>query len=147
MINRVAQRLCVLLFVFACTTIHADTLQIPLSGMGETPSSGELVVNPALLENGEIELGAQKVQNFSISHTGGPDALSIEIQSIEIGGQDSFDFISDYVGYNVLETGQTIDFSVTFAPVTLGYKKAFLRINHSGENSPHLVLLLSLIHI
>ena len=141
MINRVAQRLCVLLFVFACTTIHADTLQIPLSGMGETPSSGELVVNPALLENGEIELGAQKVQNFSISHTGGPDALSIEIQSIEIGGQDSFDFISDYVGYNVLETGQTIDFSVTFAPVTLGYKKAFLRINHSGENSPHLVLL------
>ena len=141
MINRVAQRLCVLLFVFACTTIHADTLRIPLSGMGEVPSSGELVVNPALLENGEIELGNQKVQNFSISHTGGPEALSIEVLSVEIGGQDSFDFVSDYVGYNILETGQTIDFTVTFAPVTLGYKKAFLRINHSGENSPHLVLL------
>ena len=141
MINCVVQRLCVLVFALSSFIVSADTIQIPLSGTGEVPSTTDMVVNPALLENGEVEVGAQRVQEFAISHTGGADAAAIEIWSIEVGGQDSYDFTSDYAGYNILETGQTVNFGVTFSPVTLGYKKAFLKIEHSGENSPHLVLL------
>jgi len=141
MIRCVAQRVCVLCFVLASFITSADTIQIPLSGIGEVPSVDGLSVNPSLLENGEIEIGAQKVQEFSISHIGDADSQNIEVLSVEVGGQDSYDFVSDYVGYNTLVAGQTFSFSVTFSPVTLGYKKAFLRIEHSGENSPHLVLL------
>ena len=141
MIRCVAQRVCILFFALTSFITHADTIQIPLSGIGEVPSLDGLSINPSLLENGEIELGAQKVQEFSISHTGGADSPNIDILSVEVGGQDSYDFVSDYVGYNALTAGQVLNFSVTFNPVTIGYKKAFLRIEHSGENSPHLVLL------
>ena len=141
MIKSVAQRACVLFFVFASFITAADTIQIPFSGIGEVPSLDGLSINPSILENGEIEIGGQKVQEFSVSHIGDADTQSIDILSVEVGGQDSYDFVSDYVGYNTLEAGQTFNFSVTFSPVTLGYKKAFLRVEHSGENSPHLVLL------
>jgi len=141
MIRCVATRICVVFFLFASFITSADTIQIPLSGTGKVPSSDGLSINPSLLENGEVEVGAQKAQQFSISHTGGADSPNIEILSVEVGGQDSYDFSSDYVGYNTLPAGQTLEFSVTFSPVTLGYKKAFLRVEHSGENSPHLVLL------
>ena len=141
MIKSVTLRLCLLPLLFASFTAIAQTIQIPISGTGDIPDSNELAVNPSLLENGEVELGTQRAQEFSISHTGGADALNIEILSVEIGGQDSYDFISDYAGYNTLAAGQPLVFTVNFAPTTLGYKKAFLRIEHSGENSPHLVLL------
>lgn len=137
----VALKLCAIIFAFASFITNAQTITIPLSGTGEVPSSFGLSVNPALLENGEVELGLQRSQEFTITHTGGPEEPNIEILSVEIGGQDSYDFTSDYAGYNTLNTGQSFNFSVTFSPVTLGYKKAFLRIEHSGENSPHLVLM------
>lgn len=141
MTRSVTLGLCAVIFAFASFITNAQSIKIPLSGTGEVPSSFGLNVNPALLENGEIEVGAQKTQQFTISHTGGADEPNIEILSVEIGGQDSYDFVSDYAGYNTLNSGQSFDFSVTFTPVTLGYKKAFLRIEHSGENSPHLVLM------
>lgn len=141
MTRTVSLRVIAILLAFASFIAHADTIKIPISGTGEVPSTNGLSVNPALLENGEIEIGASKVQEFAITHTGAADDQAIEILSVEVGGQDSYDFVSDYVGYNLLEAGQTFNFSVTFSPATLGYKKAFLRVEHSGENSPHLVLL------
>jgi len=141
MIRLVAYRLFAVSLLLASLTTHANTIKIPLSGTGEVPSSFGLSVNPALLENGEITVGNQKTQQFTITHTGNADSQNIEILSVEVGGQDSYDFSADYAGYNTLNAGSTIDFSVTFTPVTLGYKKAFLRIEHSGENSPHLVLM------
>jgi len=72
-----------------------------------------LAFRPSLLENGEVELGLQRAHEIEISHTGGADASAIEILSIEIGGQDSYDFTSDYVGYNILETSQNLRFNVT----------------------------------
>ena len=103
MIRYVAHRACVLFFVLASFTSTADTIQIPLSGIGEVPSLDGLSINPSILENGEIELGAQKLQEFSVSHTGDGGAQNIDILSVEVGGQDSYDFVSDYVGYNTLE--------------------------------------------
>ena len=95
MIRCVAQQVCVLCFVLASFITNADTIQIPLSGIGEVPSLDGLSVNPSLLENGEIEIGAEKVHEFSISHTGDAGAQNIEILSVEVGGQDSYDFVSE----------------------------------------------------
>jgi len=141
MINGVVRLVLLIAFVFTNHSVYAQSIKIPLSGTGDVPSSTDLAINPSLLENGEVELGLQRAHEIEISHTGGADASAIEILSIEIGGQDSYDFTSDYVGYNILETSQNLRFNVTFNPTTLGYKKAFLRIEHSGESSPHLVLL------
>ena len=134
-------KFCALFLVVASFIANAQTLKIPLSGVGQIPSSSGLSLNPTLLENGQVELGTQKSQQFSISHTGNAKDLDIEIFSVTVGGQDPGDFITDYVGYNVISAGQTLNFDVTFSPVSLGAKKAFLRIEHSGENSPHLVLM------
>ena len=134
-------KFCALFLVVASFIANAQTLKIPLSGVGQIPSTSGLSLNPTLLENGQVELGTQKSQQFSISHTGNAKDLDIEIFSVTVGGQDPGDFITDYVGYNVISAGQTLNFDVTFSPVSLGAKKAFLRIEHSGENSPHLVLM------
>ncbi len=137
----IALRLCAVVLALATLSVSAQTVTIPLSGVGQISTSQSLSINPALLENGEIELGTQKSQQFSVTHTGSADDLDVEILSVEVGGQDSYDFASDYAGFNTLSAGQTLNFAVTFNPVTVGYKKAFLRIEHSGENSPHLVLM------
>ena len=101
MINSVIRLALMLAFAFASLSVYAQSIKIPLSGTGDVPSSTDVAINPALLENGEVELGLQRVQGFELSHTGGADAQAIEILSIEVGGQDSYDFTSDYVGYNL----------------------------------------------
>lgn len=142
MLHNALRRLSIVLSLLCVlTTASADTIQIPLSGVGEVPTPDELTINPAILENGDIKVGTEKVQQFTITHRGGEGAASIEILGIEISGQDSYDFSSDYAGYNLLEAGQALNFNITFAPVTLGYKKAILKIEHSGVDSPHIVLL------
>ncbi len=133
------------LIVLASTSIfsyaNADTIKIPLSGIGSVPSTAALAVSPAIMELGDVEIGSQKAQNFSITYSGDTSNGPAEIYSVEVSGEDSFDFTSNYSGYTSLENGQSVDFAVTFSPVTLGSKKAFLRIEHSGGNSPHIVLL------
>ena len=134
-------RFCASFLLLASSMANAQTLEIPLSGVGQVPSSFGLSFNPALLENGEVELGTQRTQQLSVTHTGGAEDLDIEVFSVTVGGQNSSDFITEYVAYNAISAGQTLNFNITFSPVTLGAKKAFLRIEHSGENSPHLVLM------
>ena len=129
----VSRLICAVLLMLVSFLANAQVIKIPLSGLGDIPATGDLSINPALLENGELTLGDQRTQQFSITHTGDAEAQNIDILSVEVGGQDSYDFTSDYVGYNALPAGQTLNFSVTFSPATLGYKKAFLRIEHSGE--------------
>ena len=58
-----------------------------------------------------------------------------------IEGLDAYEFSVNSTGTTSLYPGQNTQFDVTFAPATLGEKTAFLRIEHSGLNSPHLILL------
>ena len=119
----------------------AQTLQIPLSGIGTVQSTDQLGVNPPLLASGDVELGSQSTQSFEISHQGDATVAPIDIISLTVEGQDSFEFSVDNTASASLAPGQTLQFNVTFAPATLGEKTAFLRVEHSGLNSPHLILL------
>jgi glucose/arabinose dehydrogenase len=127
----------------ACVFGHAaaDTIKIPLSGIGSVPSDTELVVSPVIIDVGEVQIGAQGSKDLSITYSGETDEGAAEIYSVEISGEDSYDFVDNYGGYTTLDNGQSVNFTVTFQPATLGQKKAFLRIEHSGGNSPHIVLL------
>ena len=84
MIRCIAQQACVLFLVLASFTTSADTIQIPLRAVSEVPSLFGLSINPSLLENGEIEIGTEKVHEFSISHTGDAGAQNIDILSVEV---------------------------------------------------------------
>jgi len=141
MIDRFIPYIVFITMISLSSLATAEVIQIPLSGVGNVRSSSELNISPAILKNGDVEIGDQKAQQFEITHIGDPVDGPIEILAVSVGGEDSFDFITNYAGFTSLAAGEKIDFSVTFSPVTLGLKKAFLRIEHSGENSPHLVLL------
>ncbi|MEM7255752.1 MAG: choice-of-anchor D domain-containing protein [Pseudomonadota bacterium] len=144
MIDRVQAHcylLALTLFTGSAGIVSADTIKIPLSGIGSVPSSAELAVSPVIMELGDVEIGSQKSQEFSITYSGDTSEGLAEIYSVEVNGEDAFDFTNNYAGYTSLENGQSVNFSVTFSPVTLGQKKAFLRIEHGGGNSPHIVLL------
>ncbi|OED39641.1 hypothetical protein AB833_14690 [Chromatiales bacterium (ex Bugula neritina AB1)] len=132
--------LCLTLFT-TLSAVYADTIKIPLSGSGTVRSSNTLSVAPPLLDSGDVAIGKSSVQRFEITHIGASDDAAVEIYSIEVGGEDSFDYLTNSFGYTSLSSTETVGFDVTFSPVTLGVKKAFLRIEHSGANSPHLVLL------
>ncbi len=141
MIDRVIERLIPALLLFFSTQLAAESIQIPLSGIGSLPSSSELTVKPPILAIGDIEIGSAKVQDFEITYSGGTEDTAVDIYSVEVGGEDSYDFTSDFPGSATLNNGDNVKFSVSFNPATLGDKKAFLRIEHSGGNSPHLVFL------
>lgn len=141
MIYRVTTSFVVVFLLLASFHTAADTIQIPLSGTASLRSSSELTVNPPILELGDVEIGSEKVQDFVITYTGESDEIPVEIYSVEIGGEDSYDYTSNFPGYTSLNGGESVNFSVAFNPTTLGAKKAFLRIDHSGGNSPHMVFL------
>jgi len=124
-----------------CQSAISATLQIPLSGIGSLQSTDQLGVNPPLLESGDVELGAQNTQSFELLHQGDANVGPIEIYSIMIEGLDSYEFSVNNNGTTSLSPGNSTKFDVTFAPSTLGKKTAFLRLEHSGLNSPHLILL------
>lgn len=141
MIDRVIARLIPALLLLCSAQLAAETIQIPLSGIGSLRSSSELTVNPPILEIGDIEIGSEKVQDFEITYSGGSEETAVDVYSVEVGGEDSYDFTTNFPGSATLNSGESVKFSVSFNPATLGNKKAFLRVEHSGGNSPHLVFL------
>ena len=98
----VSRLICAVLLMLVSFLANAQVIKIPLSGLGDIPATGDLSINPALLENGELTLGDQRTQQFSITHTGDAEAQNIDILSVEVGGQDSYDFTSDSVSYTHL---------------------------------------------
>lgn len=144
MIDRVKALSLGVAFIFANCSIspsQAESLQIPLSGIGTVQSTDQLEVSPPLMTIGDVEFGSLKTQSFEITHQGDITVAPIDIISLTLEGQDSNEFIVENSTSVSLVPGQTMQFDITFAPATLGEKTAFLRIEHSGLNSPHLVLL------
>ena len=87
MIDRVIPRLLGAAFLIVNVTFGiatAETLQIPLSGIGAVQSSDQLGVNPPLLDSGDVEIGQQLVQTFDITHLGDASQLPIDIYSVNI---------------------------------------------------------------
>ena len=144
MIDRVIPRLLGAAFLIVNVTFGiatADTLQIPLSGIGAVQSSDQLGVNPPLLDSGDVEIGQQDVQTFDITHLGDASQLPIDIYSVNIEGNDAFEFAVNNATSTSIAPDEKIQLAVTFSPATLGDKTAFLRIEHSAPSSPHLILL------
>lgn len=144
MIDRVIPRFLGAAFVILNATFciaQADTLQIPLSGIGAVQSSDQLDINPPVFNSGDVELGQQNTQTIDITHLGDVNQLPIDIYSVNIEGNDAFEFAVSNAISTSIAPGEKFQLAVTFSPATLGDKTAFMRIEHSAPSSPHLILL------
>lgn len=144
MIERVISRFISAAFIIISASLsiaQADTLQIPLSGIGAVQSSDQLGINPPLHNSGDVELGQQDIQTIDITHLGDTSQLPIDIYSFNIEGNDAFEFTVSTAASASIAPGEKIQLAVAFSPATLGDKTAFLRIEHSAPSSPHLILL------
>jgi len=114
-------------------TITSDggnpTLNIPVSGTGVTP--GTLSANPTSFSFGNVQVGSNATQSETLTNTGGAD---VTISQANVTG----------AGFSVtglslpatLTSGQTVTFTVKFAPASAGAVNGNLAIVSDGSNSP-----------
>ena len=76
---------------------------------------GELAVDPAELDFGQVPAGSQAVLSFTVSNAAG--AGSIELSSLSIAGSAAFEISGgDCAVGTVLQAGESCDVAVRFAP-------------------------------
>ena len=94
------------------------------------PASSTLVVSPASLSFGSVVVGANGSLNGTLSATG--SLVTISAASI-----NSSEFALSGISLPAtLSAGQTVSFTVTFAPATSGTASATLSFSSDAANSP-----------
>ncbi len=111
---------------------------MPVSGDFElrkaslTPSTSELDVGPAGLR-------ASSRANIVLSYVSGGGDAPLFITDVEVGGRHSGQFIVTPPADPNIGPGETRKVFVRLAPTSVGVKRAFVRIHHTGVNSPLIV--------
>ena len=120
-------------------TITSDgsnpTLNIPLSGTGV--SAGNLSANPSSLAFGSVQVGNNSSKSETITNTGG--------SSVTITGASSGAAAFSVSGLSLpttLTAGQSVTFSVVFAPASAGSANANLTVTSNASN-PSLTVALT----
>ena len=122
------------LALFACTTFLISCSGVagnPASSQNPPPGggSGQLTLNPASLDFGDVAVGSSSTQTVTLTNSG--DA-SVTISQADLTG----------TGFSVnsilltLAAGQTTTFDVTFAPATSGSASGSLSLISDAANSP-----------
>jgi Abnormal spindle-like microcephaly-assoc'd, ASPM-SPD-2-Hydin len=112
-----------------------STLNIALSGTGVTP--GALTASPSSLSFGNVQVGSSSPLTEKITNSGGS---SVTISQATISGT-GFSFTGLTVP-QTLTAGQSVSFTVTFAPTTSGSASGSLAITSNAPN-PNLSIPLS----
>lgn len=103
-------------------------LNIALSGTGTT--EGQLSVSPATLKFGNVVVGADSSRNGSLTAS---DA-SVTVSS---ASSSSSEFVLSGISLPItIEAGQSVAFTVTFAPSATGTASATLTFASNASNSP-----------
>jgi len=113
---------------------------VPLSGTAIVTRVGDLVVTPATLDTGLVEIGENMSQRVTVNHTGSDDADPVVITGATLFGKSASEYHSDFVGQVTLLPGDSIDIDVLFTPTVPGTKSAGLRMDINGATAPYIVL-------
>jgi hypothetical protein len=111
------------------------TLNIALSGTGVTP--GSLTASPSSLNFGNVQVGSNSSLTEKITNSGGS---SVTLSQASISGT-GFTFTGLTIP-QTLTAGQSVSFTVTFAPATSGSASGSLSITSNAPN-PNLSVPLS----
>ena len=117
------------------STAPNPTLNISLSGTAVTP--GYLTANPSSENFGSIQVGGSQTQYESLTNSGGS---SVTISQVTASGNGFT--LSGFVAPQTLSSGQSITFSVAFAPTLSGTASGSLSVV-SDASDPSLSVTLS----
>lgn len=104
------------------------TVHVSLSGTGAT-TTGTIAVSPGSMSFGNVTVGNAQTQTGSVSASGG----SVTVSSVS--SNSSLFTIGGLSLPVTLSAGQSVPFSVTFAPTTTGTASANLTFTSSNSNS------------
>jgi hypothetical protein len=114
-------------------TLTSDASNSPstlsLAGNGVVSTGGQLTLNPASLDFGDVTVGSSDTQTVTLTNSG---TASLTISQADLTGAD-FSVSSLLV---TLTAGQTTTFDVTFAPATSGSASGSLSLISDASNSP-----------
>jgi len=113
---------------------------VPLTGTATTQSVAGLQVLPASFDTGVVEIGETTTRGITLTHSGGADAVPIEISSAQLFGQNADEYQTDFNGFVTLNPGDSINFVVVFTPTVPGTKSSGIRFNVEGATAPHVLL-------
>jgi centrosomal CEP192-like protein/HYDIN/CFA65/VesB family protein len=112
------------------TSNAANTpLSIPLTGSGSTVTAGQLAVNPASMNFGNVTVGSTQKQTATLSASSG--SVTVTSAGITTGSPFSVSGISFPV---TIASGQTASFSITFAPQASGSTSSTLAFFSNASN-------------
>jgi hypothetical protein len=103
------------------------TLNLALSGTGVTP--GTLTANPASLSFGNVQTGNSKTLSETLTNSGG---TTVNVSSASVNGTGFS--ISGITPPFSLTSGQSLTFSVTYAPATTGTATGTVAIVSDASN-------------
>jgi len=113
----------------ALTSNASDpTVYVSLSGTGTT-STGTIAVSPGSMSFGNVTIGNAQTQNGSVTASGGSVTLS------SVSSNSALFTIGGLSLPVTLSSGQSVPFTVTFAPTTTGTASANLTFTSSNSNS------------
>lgn len=115
-------------------------ITVPLSGTATASRSGLLSIVPGQIETGLVEVGLSETKTFTLKHSGPEGSPAVEIQNAELFGKSATEFSSSFNGFTTLASGDSVEVSVTFSPLTPGDKAAGLRMSIAGVTAPYVVL-------
>lgn len=104
------------------------TLSVPLSGTGV--AQGQLTPNPTSFSFGNVQVGASKSLNGTLTNSGG-SSLTISAASASGTGYS----LSGLTLPITLSAGQSTSFTVTFAPAASGSVSGNVSVTSNGSNS------------
>ena len=113
---------------------------VPLSGTATVNRVTELTISPSQIETDLVDVGMSTSKTFTLTHTGARDSAPIQIEDALLFGKSASEFATSFNGFQSLNPGDSVEVTVTFAPVTPGDKAAGLRLNISGATAPYVVL-------
>ena len=113
---------------------------VPLSGTATINRVTELTISPSQIQTDLVDVGMSTSKTFTLTHTGAADSAAIQIEDAVLFGKSASEFSTSFGGFQSLNPGDSVDVTVTFAPVTPGDKAAGLRLDISGATAPYVVL-------
>jgi hypothetical protein len=114
---------------------HVDTAQIMLTGTGIKPV---IMVEPAALDFGQLDLGQSAIGMLTIANTGDADLV---VQSMDFAaGNVDFAWVAAPVLPMVIEAGARVDLEVMYVPTVEGNAAATLTIVSDDVEHPAVVV-------
>ena len=106
---------------------HWNTATVSLTGTGTT--AGQLAANPSSMSFGNVQVGTGQTQSETLSNSG---ASSLTISQATVSGTGFI--LSGLAIPQTLAAGQSVTFSVTFAPPLTGSSSGNIAFTSSASN-------------